>query len=395
MKHTTYLDNVRTRKEAEALARAGHEVDIISLVDGKHNTAPKETVNGVTIYRIPVRHMRKGLVRYIYEYTLALILFAWTLTRLHLRRRYDVISIANMPDTHIFAALIPKVMGARIVADWHECMPEIYVMKYGLSAHHPAIRAMMFVERAALGFADHVITCNEEMKRTFVTRGTPAHKISWILNTPYQEEFRPAENLVAKTDDSFVLITHGSIEERYGIDIAVRAMAIVRRAVPGARLEIFGKGTALDGLVALTKELGLEETVVFRGFVPMEDLVRAVQEADAGLVTVLQNSAMRWVNTSKMFEYVATGKPVIISRSPAVEDYFDNTCMAFFDNNDPNDLARVIVGLYHNAEQRHVLAQNAARTYEQLKWSVESIRYCRLIESLHEQTMRQHPATTS
>jgi glycosyltransferase involved in cell wall biosynthesis len=388
IKHTTYLDNVRTRKEAEALVRAGHEVDIISLVDGKNNTAPKQVENNVTVYRIPIRHLRKGMVRYLYEYTAALILFAWTLTLLHLRRRYDVISIANMPDSHVFAALIPKLMGAKVVADWHECMPEIYMMKYGLSARHPLIRVMVWIERAALGFADHVVTCNEEMKRIFVARGTPAEKISWILNTPYQEEFKPAEGAQASNDE-FVMITHGSIEERYGIDIAIRAMATIREHIPQARLDIFGKGTALDGLVALTKELGLEQHVCFRGFAPMEDLVRAVQTADIGMVTVLQNPAMRWVNTSKMFEYIATGKPVVISRSPAVEDYFDDTCLAYFDDNDPADLARVVIGLYQDEERRAILAQNAVRTYEQLKWSVESHRYCRLIERIGSRGRRQ------
>jgi glycosyltransferase involved in cell wall biosynthesis len=388
IKHTTYLDNVRTRKEAEALVRAGHEVDIISLVDGKNNTAPKQVENNVTIYRIPIRHLRKGMVRYLYEYTAALILFAWTLTLLHLRRRYDVISIANMPDSHIFAALIPKLMGARVVADWHECMPEIYMMKYGMSAHHPLIRVMVWMERAALGFADHVVTCNEEMKRIFVARGTPAEKISWILNTPYQEEFKPAEGMLEQGDE-FVLITHGSIEERYGIDIAIRAMPTILARIPHARFDIFGKGTALDELVALTKQLGLEQQVRFRGFAPMDDLVRAVQTADIGMVTVLQNPAMRWVNTSKMFEYVATGKPVVISRSPAVEDYFDDTNLAYFDDNDPADLARVVIILYEDEARRTTLAQNAMRTYEQLKWSVESHRYCRLIERIGSGDRRQ------
>lgn len=388
IKHTTYLDNVRTRKEAEALQRAGHEVDIISLVDGKANTARKQVENNVTIYRIPIRHQRQGMARYVYEYTAALILFAWTLTLLHLRRRYDVISIANMPDSHIFAALIPKLMGAKVVADWHECMPEIYMMKYGLSTRHPLIRALVVVERLALGFADHVVTCNEEMKRIFVSRGAKAEKISWILNTPYQEEFRPGD-AARQPRDEFVLITHGSIEERYGIDVAVRAMAVVRERIPSARLDIFGKGTALDALVALAKELGLEEAIRFRGFAPMEDLVRAVQTADIGLVTILQTPAMRWVNTSKMFEYVATGIPVVISRSPAVEDYFDGTCLSYFDDNDPKDLARAVIALYEDRATAASMAQNALRTYDQLKWSVESQRYCRLIERVAAGTSRQ------
>jgi glycosyltransferase involved in cell wall biosynthesis len=382
IKHASYPENVRTRKEAQALLREGHAVDVICLVDDKCKLR-HEVVEGVGVYRVPVRHLRKGVVRYLYEYLAALLLFAWTVTRLHLRKRYDIVQIANMPDFHIFAALVPKLLGAKVVINLHECMPEIYMIKYGMAPTHPVIRALQWVEQLAIAFSDHAITCNEEMTRIFVGRGAPAHKFSAVLNTPERDRFiegvtgeeRPA-------DGTFRLITHGSIEERYGIDTAVRAMAILRQEIPGVQLQIFGKGTALQGLKDLAASLDLGDCVTFRGFVPDAELAAGLQAADVGLVTIVQSPATRWVHTFKMFEYLSIGKPAVISRSRSLEDYFDDSCVAYFDNNDPAELARAVLELYRRPEQRAALARHASQVYDTLKWSVRAGDYCRTMERL-------------
>lgn len=382
IKHASYPENVRTRKEAQALHRAGHAVDVICLAD-ERTPAARELVDGVEVHRIPVRHLRRGVVRYLYEYLAALALFAWTLTTLHLRRRYDVVQIANMPDFHIFAALLPKLLGARVIVNLHECMPEIYMIKYGLPEGHLAIRVLRWIERAAIAFADHAITCNDEMTRVFVGRGAPPHKFSVLLNTPEADSFvEGVAGIVRPADGPLRLITHGSIEERYGIDTAIRAMAILREQIPGVQLAIFGKGTALGQLRELAAQLGLDDCVTLHGFVPEAELVAGLQAADLGLVTIVQSPATRWVHTFKMFEYLSIGKPAVVSRSRALEDYFDDSCVAYFDNNDPAELARVVLDLHRRPERRAAMARNAAEVYDRLKWSNQAGDYCRLLEGL-------------
>jgi endonuclease/exonuclease/phosphatase family metal-dependent hydrolase len=73
IKHATYPANVRTRKEAEALASAGHQVDVVCLQDHK-DQPQREQINGVNVYRISLQHKRQGLLRYLYEYSAAFVL---------------------------------------------------------------------------------------------------------------------------------------------------------------------------------------------------------------------------------------------------------------------------------------------------------------------------------
>ena len=57
---------------------------------------------------------------------------------LHLRRRYDVVQAHTIPDTVVFASIVPKLFGARVMLDLHECMPEFFSTKFGTRCATPA-----------------------------------------------------------------------------------------------------------------------------------------------------------------------------------------------------------------------------------------------------------------
>ncbi|MCS6880715.1 MAG: glycosyltransferase family 4 protein [Oscillochloridaceae bacterium] len=372
---------MRLRKEAEALARAGHMVDVVCLRDHPRQ-APQERIDGVNVYRLPMEHQRRGKLHYLYEYLGGFVLLSLALIWLHLRRRYDVIVTTNMPDLTTFAAALPKLLGARVVFDLHECMPEIFMVKYGIGPRHPVVRLLSAMEQAAIAFADYAITCTEEMKRIFVARGAPADKFAVFLNTSNEAIFRPLEAASPPAPDTFTLMTHGSIEERYGHATAIRAVALLRAHIPGLRFEIFGDGTARQRVEQLTRELGVDDIVCFHGYVSFEDLVRAINRADIGVVTIEQRPEMRWVHTLKMFDYLAVGKPVVISRLRAVEDYFDDTCLTYFDHNSPEALAEAVLMLYRNPELRQNRVRNASKVYETLRWPVQAVEFVALIERI-------------
>jgi glycosyltransferase involved in cell wall biosynthesis len=390
IKHATYPANVRTRKEAESLANAGHQVDVVFLQD--HKDQPRrEQINGVNVYRIPLQHKRQGLLRYLYEYTAAFLMFGWMITFLHLHRRYDAIQFSNMPDFLIFATFVPKLMGAKIIFDLHECMPEIYQVKYKIGPNHLVTRILRQIERMAIAYSDYLLTCNAEMQRIFVERGAPADRFLIFFNTPNESIFKPLPQ--QKDDpDSFILVTHGAIEERYGHDVAINAVALLRDKIPGLRLDIFGDGSACDQYEHLSKSLGLDDIVSFRGYVPIDDLVQSLNNADVGLITMPQPYEMRWVHTSKMFDYMAIRKPIVMTRVKAVEEYFDDSCLQFFHTGDAEDLARAVLELYQNPQRRRELVANAGLIYDQNKWSVQSVAYCKTMESLTEPVSTQASA---
>ena len=132
-----YPADPRVRREAEALASEGHEVDVICLRQA--DEPAREVVNGVSIYRLSLDHQRGSVRRYLYEYGAFFVMAFVTLLRLFVRWRYDIVHVNTIPDFLVFVSAVCKLFGARVILDMHECVPELYRTKYGFGPRHPMI----------------------------------------------------------------------------------------------------------------------------------------------------------------------------------------------------------------------------------------------------------------
>jgi glycosyltransferase involved in cell wall biosynthesis len=87
------------------------------------------------------------------------------------------------------------------------------------------------------------------MRDTFVGRGANPTKIEVVLNSSDEAIFDPSlfppSDHLGVGDRDFVLLCHGAIEERYGLDTIVRAVALLTHDLPRLRLEVYGEGSQL------------------------------------------------------------------------------------------------------------------------------------------------------
>src|ERR1700687_5679773 len=126
--HSTYPADPRVRRESEALLSNGWHVDVICLRGEGEKSI--ENCGGATAYRFQIkRHRSSGLAAYLLEYLLFFIAASFWVTLLHLRRGYRVVQVHNMPDFLVFTTLIPRLLGARVVLDMHDLVPELYAVK--------------------------------------------------------------------------------------------------------------------------------------------------------------------------------------------------------------------------------------------------------------------------
>jgi glycosyltransferase involved in cell wall biosynthesis len=294
-----------------------------------------------------------------------------------------VVQVNTLPDWLVFAAIVPRLLGARVLLDLHECMPEFFATKFA-SPSHPAVRLLARLEQASIRSADLAITCTEQMRAAFIARGAQGEKIEVILNSADEEIFDPQRHPpTGSGPDRFVVLSHGSIEERYGLDTAIRAVARLAGEVPGLRLDIFGEGAYADELQELAEQLGIEDRVFFSdGLVPLDELLRAIATADAGLVAMKRDSFRDLTHTNKMFDFIAMRRPVIVSRTASVEAYFDESCFQLFESGDDRDLARAIRELHANAGLRERLVRRAAEVNEPYRWPRQRELYLRVVERL-------------
>jgi glycosyltransferase involved in cell wall biosynthesis len=373
--------DTRVRREVHALASAGHEVDVICM--RRPGQPLYERSGSVAVYRVPLEHKRGGPLRYLFEYVSFPLAASLCAGALAVRRRWDVVQVNTLPDWLVFAAIVPRLLGARVLLDLHECMPEFFATKFA-SPSHPAVRLLARLEQASIRFADLAITCTEQMRAAFIARGAQGEKIEVILNSADEEIFDPQRHPpTGSGPDRFVVLSHGSIEERYGLDTAIRAVARLAGEIPGLRLDIFGEGAYADELQELAEQLGIEDRVFFSdGLVPLDELLRAIATADAGLVAMKRDSFRDLTHTNKMFDFIAMRRPVIVSRTASVEAYFDESCFQLFDSGDDRDLATAIRELHANAGLGERLVRRAAEVNEPYRWPRQRELYLRVVERL-------------
>jgi glycosyltransferase involved in cell wall biosynthesis len=376
IRHHYYPQETHVRRNAEALVERGHEVDLICLRDA--GQAPIDSIGGVNVHRLRVQHHRRGIGRYLLEYSAFFLLTLITLTGRQLRRRYDVVEVDTMPDFLVFSTIPAKMLGAKVVLYLFDAMPEVFADKYGLPATHWMIRSMGLIERIAVRYADRVITACEALRATFVARGAPREKITIVLNVPNERVFRPElarPRRERRESSPFTIITHGTLTKLYGIQVVLKAVARLKEQLPGLRYLVVGAGEYGATLKELSKELRLEQVVSFIDWVPQERIVELILDADAGIVPVLGGYG-ELTTPNKLFEYIALGRPVISTSLRGIRDYFDDDSLLFYPPEDDVALSRHIGELYHNPLLADALTSKAHAIYEPLRWQRSKEIYC-------------------
>jgi len=378
-----YEIDPRVRREAESLFEAGYAVDVLSLRMVKDRTK-SFVLNGVNVYTVPLGKNRAGKLQYILEY---LSFFWWaffTLTKYSLRRHYRVVHVNTLPDFLIFAAWVPKLMGAKLVLDMHEVMPEFYMSKFGVAENHWMTKLLRWQERLSIAFANHVITINVPVQALLESRGLAKGKFTIVMNSVDSQLFAPSlEYPERKRDDgAFVFMYHGTLTAMYGLDIAIRAFTIAISRICTAEFWILGDGPERANLANLADQLGVAGKVKFFGKMPQQEIPAWLAQCDVGVLAMPQDIYLDLSFSNKLPEYIVMGKPVIASRLKTLSYYFSERALAFFEPQNEFDLAERMVEICQNAKLRASLTTQASLEYTAIDWSVMKQRYLQVIESL-------------
>jgi glycosyltransferase involved in cell wall biosynthesis len=319
------------------------------------------------------------------EYLLFLVLAFFKLSALHLRWRYPVVQVHNLPDLLVFAALVPKLWGARLILDLHDLMPEFYAARYDTDIASWPVRIVRWQEALSCRFADHVITVTELWRLTLIQRGVPADKVSVVMNVADDSVFHRDDGAqMSETETGrFDLIYHGNFHQRYGLDLIIRAVDQVREQIPHIRLTLHGRGPYVESLRQLADELGLQEHVRFStSMLPISELPSLIRQADVGVVPYRCDVFTDGILPTKLMEYAALGMPVIAARTSAIAHYFDNTMVEFFSPGDLDGLARCIRRLHVDQARRAQLAKGIVKFNERYSWVQLGQAYVELVARL-------------
>jgi glycosyltransferase involved in cell wall biosynthesis len=381
--YTDYTTDTRVRREAEALVARGDTVEVISL---RQNVDFKSVIiNGVRVIPVPSNRYRgSSSLAYIVSYLYFFLCSTFILIHRHIREPYQIIQIHTMPDFMVFVAFVPKLLGAKVIIDIHDLMPELYQSKFDLTSSHWLIRFITWIEHCSVMFSNRAIAVHEPHLNALISHGLPQGKFITLLNLPDPRIFTLNTELKRKkSNDEFKLIYHGTLAKRHGLETAIYSLTELKRDIKSLSLKIIGEGDNVQYLQTLVHDLELDDCVeIIEGFIPIEQLIPVIVDADIGIVPIISDSFTKFMLPVKLLEYVSLGLPVICSRTETIETYFDDSMVQFFKPGDHCDLAVKIRMLYGDPGRREQLIINSKRFNNDFSWEKQKQTYFQLIDSL-------------
>jgi glycosyltransferase involved in cell wall biosynthesis len=285
---------------SRSAAGLGHDVTAVAIA--RAEDPGESTVDGVRAIRLaaPITVHWASPSRWLYKFK-----FMLDAARIVRRGDFDVVHVYCT----IGAALVPWFGGRR----------PVYAQEHVTGAVSWASARLRAAEdwlRAAQGrFFDANFTVSEELGRRLFKGGAfdvmPAGVNLRVFGGNPPQDFRAAHGIAG---DEIVFVHAGVLEAARATDVPVRAFAEAVKTHPRLRLLVPGKGSQLDDLRALARELGVEDRVWLPGYVPYTELPRVFAAADAGL-SYLPPTAYYGEGQPpmKVMEYMGAGLPVLAS----------------------------------------------------------------------------------
>jgi len=390
--YSFYETDARIKQYATALVERGDTVDVIAL---RQPGQPNHCVlNGVNVFRIQTRTINeRGPLTYLFRIMRFLLLSAAFIARRHFSEKYQLIHVHSVPDFLVFAAIIPKLLGTPVILDIHDLLPEFYASKFHVARGSFLFRCLVLVERLSIAFANHAIVANHLWCERVAMRCGAPQKCSPIRNYPVRGLFTP--NIRSRSNGKCLITYPGSLNWHQGVDVAITAFAKIKDQMPDAEFHIYGEGPAKESLIRLADSLGLSNRVIFHGLLPTEQIVQVM--ADTDLAVEPKRAGSQFGNEAlsmKIFEFMAVGVPLVVSRTKIHQYYYTDTLVKYYDDDNDEELAAKILMLRKNPALRQQQVANALKYVEAHSWDAERYQYLGIVDSLvaREPVLQSSPA---
>jgi glycosyltransferase involved in cell wall biosynthesis len=292
-----------------ALTSLGHTVDLVTYPFGRD-----VELQGLTIHRAVrppfVSRVRIGpsWAKVPLDATLAL-----TALRLALTRRYD--AIHSHEEGGLIGVLIAWAQRVPHVYDMHSSLPQ-QVSNFGYTRASWLARVLTWVERVMIRRSRVVIVICEDLALRVREVGPEVPSVL-IENAPGSGDApeagtgRAIRQALGLSGDAPVVLYTGTFEAYQGLDLLYRAMQVVARERPDARLVMVGGDEKqVSGARAEVVRLDLGDVVIFTGQQPAEIIPQYLDAA-----TLLVSPRATGTNTPlKIYQYLRSGRPIVATR---------------------------------------------------------------------------------
>jgi glycosyltransferase involved in cell wall biosynthesis len=337
-----------------SLAAAGYEV---TLVGRLVRTSLPLVSRPFRQHRLKVL-FRKGKLFYL-EYNLRLFFFL-------LFQKMDLVCAVDL-DSILPCYFVSRLKRIPRVYDAHELFCEMQEV-----VTRPLVyKLWKAVERYCVPRFQHGYTVNSLIAEEFGQMYGVSYAV--IRNLPVLEE----------TDLSVgherVILYQGAVNEGRCFETLIPAMTYV-----DAPLLICGDGNYMSQAKELVRKSGLEEKVIFKGYVLPEELKKITRSAWCG-ITLFEKKGMSnyYSLANRFFDYIHAGVPQLAVNYPAYAEINNwGPIAVLIDEPGVRDIADALNELLNNMDLYRTLLENCKQARLRYNWQEEERKLIRLYHQI-------------
>jgi glycosyltransferase involved in cell wall biosynthesis len=347
----------RVEKEALSLIACGYQVSIACYT--RKDRPAFENYKGIQLYRMPISKQTYKLSAACLVLPVYFRIWRKFVAQLIEDERFDVIHVHDLPLASV-GYYFKKKYKLKLVCDQHEFYSNwiIHTAHYNtpLGKVVKALSNWKSYEKRYLTLADLVITIEEPLRSTYRNEvGLPPENVICLPNTPSEKIFESKvfdPDILARYQNRFVLFYAGNIDILRGLDVAVRALPLLKKEIPNVLLLLVGKIVKPYNPVGLAEKLGVSEHFHFDGWSPIEKLPSYIQASDLCLFTPPANrEEINRTIATKIYQYMQLDKPVIVGQAKMMKEFVESHGIGYaIDETSTEDFARTVLKYYRSKE---------------------------------------------
>jgi len=350
------LENYALTIAKELIKHWNWEVCVVTS-NHLHKKYVKETIEGMTVYRLP--YLLKLSNTPVHP------LWYFQLLKIIEKEKPDIVNghtpvpyIADVAALAARATNTPFVLTYQNDLEKSDFLLSIIVFAYSL-----------VFKLVTLPLSKKVIVTTEYFLKKSGTFANSKKKIVVIPPGVYLDDTKPLETMPSKC-----VLFVGSLEKTHshkGLTYLLQAVADVKNTVPDIQLVVVGKGNGLNGYKEEAQKLGIKNNVTFSGFIPDAELGNYYNNTNVVVLPSTNNSEGFGM---VLIEAASYGKPVIATRVGGVPYVVDNNITGLLIKPaDVNELATAITLLVTDTKLANQLG-SAAKKKVQLhyKWETQA-----------------------
>ncbi|SEE38462.1 Glycosyltransferase involved in cell wall bisynthesis [Tenacibaculum sp. MAR_2010_89] len=394
----SYPNDIRVRKEADALVAADKKV--IVICPHRKNEVQIETINGVTVYRIGKNYsnFKKGILDIFESVFNVNPFFYFGIKKALIKYKIEYLHIHDLPlagTGYLFKSRVKE-----IILDLHENYPEALKTWFSWKKNHLIkFKNFLFMnpklwskkERKYCLKYKNIICVVEEMKQKLVSNfDIDPSKLIVISNQEKKEFALNFKNEVLQNvinPDSFSITYVGGFGPHRGLDTAIKAMPEIVKSIKNAKLFLIGKGSTdvEEQLKNIVKENQMEKYVDFVGYRPFTEVSTIMKKSTVNIIPHKANEHTNNTIPHKLFQIMMSKSLLLVSSCKPLKrivEKYDSGLV--FKADDFNDFTKKILMIYKNKKLLEIKTENAYKAVmdEGENWDEESIKLVKFYNNL-------------